>query len=93
MCGAAKVRPVKPPRTHLVWSAFTFMLFFLPFGLIAGLYGFRTMRLVQADDLEAATASSLLARRWNIAGMAVGVVLWTVIVAGLLLLGATSPFA
>lgn len=90
---ATKVRPVKPPRTHLVWSAFTFVLFFLPFGLIAALYGFRTMRLVQADDIVAAEASARRARRWNIAGMAVGGVLWAVIVAGLLLLGATSPFA
>jgi hypothetical protein len=84
---------VKPPRTHLVWSAFTFALFFLPFGLIAALYGFRTGRLVQAGDLSGAEVSSRKARRWNIAGMVVGVLLWAFIVAGLLLLGATSPFA
>jgi hypothetical protein len=87
------VRPVKPPRTYLVWSAFTFVLFFLPLGLVAALYGFRTLRLVQAGDLAAAQVASRRARGWNIAGMVVGVVLWVFIVTGLLLLGATSPFA
>lgn len=87
------MRPVKAPRTHLVWSAFTFALFFLPLGLVAAIYGFRTLRLVQAGDPAAAEVCSRWARRWNIAGMAVGVLLWAVIAAGLLLLGATSPLA
>jgi hypothetical protein len=87
------VRPVKPPRSYLVWSAFTFVLFFLPLGLVAAIYGFRTSRLVQAGDLAGAQVASRRARRWNIAGMIVGGVLWAFIVTGLLLLGATSPFA
>lgn len=84
---------MQPPRPHLVWSAFTFALFFLPFGLIAGLYGFRTLRFTAAGDQSAAEAASRRARRWNIAGMVVGVLLWAFIVVGLLLLGATNPFA
>jgi hypothetical protein len=84
---------VTPPRTHLVWSAFTFALFFLPFGLIAAIYGVRTARLVRAGDLSAAAVASRSARRWNIAGMVLGALLWAFIVVGLLLLGATNPLA
>lgn len=79
------------PRTYLGWSLVAAVLCFLPLGLVAAWFGLRVDRAVQADDMSAAASASRLARRWLIATMAVGVAIYVVIGAALLLLGATWP--
>ena len=66
------------------------MLCFLPLGLIALYYGFRTNRAMLDGRDEDARRSSRTTRRWLIATTVVGLLSWLLIGAAVLLLGAFS---
>jgi sterol desaturase/sphingolipid hydroxylase (fatty acid hydroxylase superfamily) len=83
--------PPEVPRTYLGWSLVAAVLCFLPIGLVAAWFGLRVQSAVQAGDLPAAERASRWARRWLIVTVAVGVGIYVVIGATLLLLGATWP--
>jgi len=81
------------PRTYLGWSIAAAVLCFLPTGLVATWYGSRVMSAVQAGEAESAVRASVLARRWLIVTLVLGVLAWLLIVVVLGLLGATVPGA
>lgn len=80
----------EPVRTHLGWAAAVTALCFLPLGLVAVAYSLRSSRALQAGDEPAARRSAVVARRWILATVAVGLVVDLGLLAVLLLLGAFS---
>lgn len=76
------------PPTYLGWAIGVTAFCFLPFGLVAVYFGWRSAQATSGGNLPEAGRCSSLARRWLIAAMVVGVLIDLVIVASLGLLGA-----
>jgi hypothetical protein len=81
---------VSQPRSHLGWAIAATIVFFFPTGLVALWF---SLQVREASDPEGAARAARVAKRWIIVSVIVGVLLWAFILAGLLLLGATNPFA
>ncbi len=75
------------PRSYLGWQLAIALLCFLPLGLVAGYYGWRTQEALQAGEPAAARLSALT-RRWLIAAVVIGLALDILLLLVLLLLGA-----
>lgn len=80
----------RPPRTYLGWGLMATVLCFLPLGLITLYYGLRTARAGTDGRLEDAVHDSHVARRWLVATVVVGVLVYLMIGATFVLLGAFS---
>jgi hypothetical protein len=76
------------PPTYLGWGVAATACCFLPFGLAGMYFGWRSSQATLDGNPADAVRSSLLARRWLIAAVVVGVLVDVVIVASLGLLGA-----
>jgi hypothetical protein len=87
---SAKV-PQHPPRAYLGWGLFATVACFLPLGLIALYFGLRTSRAIAEDRLDDAIHGSHVTRRWLVATIVVGLVIYAVITIVFILLGAFSP--
>ena len=87
---AESAADARPPRAYLGWSLAATVLCFLPLGLVALYYGFRTNRAVLEGRQVDAARESRVTRRWLIATIVVGVLVYLVIAATLVLLGAFS---
>ncbi len=81
----------RPPRAYLGWSLVATIACFLPLGLIALYYGFRTNRAIVEGRPDDAIRDSRVTRRWLLATAIVGVAVYLVIAAVFVLLGAFSP--
>lgn len=79
---------VPEPRTHLVWAVLVSCLCFLPIGLIAVAFAWRTSVLIGRGDLERARRSSRAAKGWAITALIVGILVDIVLLGALALLGA-----
>ena len=84
-------RPVAPPRTYLGWGIAATVLCFLPLGLVALYEGIGVDRAIADGQPELAARRSRRARRWLVATIVVGVVIWLVIGVAMAMLGAFSP--
>ncbi len=80
-----------PPRAYLGWGLATTVLCFVPTGLVALLYGFRTNRALMDGRVEDAISLSVVTRRWLYATVALGVLLDIVLAAVIVMMGAFSP--
>ena len=80
----------KPSRTYLGWSVAATALCFLPLGIIALVFGLRTSRAVAEGRTDDARRASRVARRWLVATVIVGIVVYVFLAAVLALLGAYS---
>jgi len=78
------------PRTHLVGSVLSAALLFLPTGLVAVVFAWRTRVLIDRDDLLSARRSSRVALAFMIVTIVVGVVVYAGLLVALLALGAFS---
>ena len=78
------------PRTHLVWSITAAALLFLPLGLIAVVFSWRTGVWKRRDDLARARRNSWLAVVFIIVTIIVGVLVYGALLGALLALGAFS---
>jgi len=78
------------PRTHLVGSMLSAALLFLPTGLVAVVFAWRTRLLIDRDDLLSARRSSRVALAFMIVTIVVGVVVYAGLLVALLALGAFS---
>ena len=76
------------PPTYLGWAIGVTACCFLPCGIVAVYFGWRSAQETVSGDLVRAEESSKSARRWLIAAVVVGVLTDLVIVASLGLLGA-----
>jgi hypothetical protein len=76
------------PPTYLGWAIGVTACCFLPCGLVAVYFGWRSAQATVSGDLAWAEGASNVARRWLIAAVVVGVLIDLVIVASLGLLGA-----
>lgn len=63
------------PRTYLWWAVAATALCFFPFGIVALIFSIKTMAAVDRGDLDAASRSSNLARRWLKITVILGVVI------------------
>ena len=63
------------PRAYLWWAVAATALCFFPFGIVALIFGIKTIAAVDRGDLEAAGKSSKLARRWLKITVILGVVI------------------
>lgn len=79
------------PRTYLGWSIAATVLCFLPVGVVSLVYGLRTGNAASAGRLDEAARLSRVARRWLVATVISGVLVWLGLAAALLLLGSFSP--
>lgn len=87
MATATQVSP------HLVRSAISAALFFLPLGIVAVVYSVRCHRALEGapgsdPNTEGALKDSRLAYRWSTAAIVVGIVIYAVLALAFLLLGA-----
>ena len=80
----------RPPRAYLGWTLFATIACFLPLGLVALYYGMRTNRAIVEGRLDDASRDSRVTRRWLVATVVLGVVIYLLIGAALVLLGAFS---
>ena len=76
------------PPTYLGWAIGVTACCFLPCGLVAVYFGWRSAQATVSGDLVRAEGASKVAKRWLIAAVVVGVLIDLVIVASLGLLGA-----
>ena len=81
---------VVPPRTYLGWGIAATVLCFLPLGLVALYQGMGVAQAVSSGQPDLAARRSRSARRWTVATVVVGAVIWLVILAAMALLGAFS---
>lgn len=80
----------KPPRTYLAAAVAVSALCFLPLGLIAVLYGWRSARAVSMGDPDRARRLGRVARRWVVVTLVVGLLVDAALVAVFAVLGAFS---
>ena len=80
----------QPPRDHLGWALAATVLCFLPLGLVALYFGLRTNRAVAEGRGADAARDSRWTRRWLLATVVVGVLVWAALALSVLLLGAFS---
>jgi hypothetical protein len=80
----------RPPRAHLGWAVAATVACFLPLGLVAVYYGFRTNRAILDGRPDDANRDARVARRWLIATVVVGLFVYLLIAAVFVLLGAFS---
>ena len=78
------------PRTHLVWSIIAAALFFLPLGLIAVVFSWRTGVWKRRNDPAQARRNSRLALVFIIVTIIVGVLVYGGLLGALLALGVFS---
>ena len=81
----------RAPRAYLGWSVVVSIACFLPLGLVAIYYGFRTNRALVEGRLDDAARASRVTRRWLVVTIAVGLLVYVAIGAVFVLLGAFSP--
>jgi hypothetical protein len=86
----AEASPATRPRSYLAWSVIAAIACFLPLGLVAVLYGIRTDRAVLDGRPVDAARLSRRARGWLIATVLLGVLVYAVLTAALVMLGAFS---
>lgn len=77
-------------RTYLPWALAATVLCFLPLGLVALYYGLRVNAAVGDGRLDVAVRCSRIARRWLIATVVIGVLIYLLLAAVFALLGAFS---
>ena len=87
---AANVPDPVAPRTHLVGSVLSAALLFLPTGLVAVIFAWRTRVLIDRGDRLSARRSSRVALAFMIVTIVIGVVVYAGLLAALLALGAFS---
>jgi hypothetical protein len=87
---SAKV-PQHPPRAFLGWGLFATIACFLPLGLVTLYFALRTNRAIAEGRIDDAIHSSHVTRRWLVATVAFGLVIYAVITIVFILLGAFSP--
>ena len=80
----------RPPRDHLAWALAATVLCFLPLGLVAVYFGLRTNRALAEGRIDDADRDSRRTRRWLIATLVVGLLVWATLTLSILLLGAFS---
>jgi hypothetical protein len=81
------------PRTYLGWSIASAVLCFLPTGLVAAWFGWQVSERAAAGNEAGAARASIVARRWLIVTIVLGLAAWVLIAVVLGLLGATLPWA
>jgi len=81
------------PRTYLGWSIASAVLCFLPTGLVAAWFGWHVSERAAVGDEVGAARASVIARRWLIVTIVLGLAAWVLIAVVLGLLGATLPWA
>jgi hypothetical protein len=79
-----------PPRAFLGWSLAATVACFLPLGLVALYFGLRTNRAVLDGRPADAARCSRRARRWLVATVVAGLLVYLVLAAALVMLGAFS---
>ena len=90
MFGVVTSDAATQPRTHLVWSIVAAALFFLPLGVIAVVFSWRTAVWKRRDDLSRARRNSRLAVVFIVVTIVVGVLVYAGLLGALLALGAFS---
>ena len=80
----------RPPRDHLGWALAATVLCFLPLGLVAVYFGLRSNRALAEGRIDDADRDSRRTRRWLIATLVVGLLVWATLTLSILLLGAFS---
>ncbi|MDO8732969.1 MAG: CD225/dispanin family protein [Actinomycetota bacterium] len=66
---------LESPRIYLWWAIAATAFCFAPFGIVAIWFGYRTLRAVDRNDLDAARKSSTASRRWLIVTVIVGLII------------------
>lgn len=82
--------PAPPIRTYLGWALAATVLCFLPLGLVSLYFGLRASQAVAEGRTEDAARKSRVARRWLIAAIAVGLLVYLVFAIAFAALGAFS---
>lgn len=82
--------PPPTARTYLAWSLAATALCFLPLGIVALVFGLKTNRANAEGRHDDAVRSGRVARRWLVATVVVGVLVYLLLAAVLALLGAYS---
>ena len=80
----------RPPRAYLGWSLAATVACFLPLGLVAVYYGLRTNSAVLDGRPAEASRDSRRARRWLVATVLVGLLVYLILVGAFVMLGAFS---
>ena len=83
-------QPPGPPRTYIWWAIAATAFCFAPIGIVAIWFGYRTMRAIARDDLDAARKSSRAARRWLIITVVIGFLINLILLVIFGLMGAFS---
>jgi hypothetical protein len=78
-------------RSYLAWALAATVLCFLPLGLIALFFGMRVNTAVAEGRPDDAARASRAARRWLVATVVVGLLIYLLLGVTFALLGAFSP--
>lgn len=78
------------PRAHLVWSLLAAAIFFLPTGLLAIAFSWRSRVLSQRGEFDSARRFSRAAVVFVVLSIVVGVIVYAALIGALLALGAFS---
>lgn len=78
-------------RTYLSWALVATVLCFLPLGLVALYFGLRVNGAIAGGRRDDAARYSRIARRWLVATVLVGALIYAIVVIVFALLGAYSP--
>ena len=77
-------------KTHMTSSLVGAIFFFLPLGVVAVVFAFTARRRLDSDDESGAARASRWARRFMILTFVVGGLIYLLLIASLLALGAFS---